>query len=224
MVSVLNFKRFMGYKVDPQDAKKSVGVLTITKNPPGSNIISIPKDTVFSTPTKTFQSIEDANISESNTFIPLAVQSVLSGASENIPAGQLWSSGIAGITIENSQPFSGGEDAVIESSSWKVFGDVRDESELQKSLDAAIIGVKTKLSLPDLIDNVAVDRAVYLLATFYFQNNTIQEKSVSVQGDDLSIETNHYYRERIFQAIQVEIDSLIAPYRNVLDFMPAVSQ
>lgn len=227
MVSVLGFKRFMGYTVESQPATPAIGVLTVTREDQSSvNVIPIPAQTIFSINTKSFETIEQAEINESQKFIPLSVRAVISGADGNIEAGQTWNTPIAGIVATNANAFSNGADAINESSSWKVFGEQRDEGELEQSLNTGIAGIKRKLALEnnELLDNPEVDRAVYLLSMFYFQNNNIQEKNISLgSGDDVKITNNSYYRGNVFKAVQKEIDNLIAPYRNVLAFMPSIN-
>ena len=99
-----------------------------------------------------------------------------------------------------------------------------DDSTLQSNLDLAQKNILTKLGGPaQLPDDPAVDRSVYLLAQFYTENTTTQEVKTIGDLDSFKKERTEYYRDRVFNAINREVDNLIRPFVDVLRFMPGGS-
>ena len=99
------------------------------------------------------------------------------------------------------------------------------DSLLQSNLDLAKKNVLTKLGNPaQLPDEPGVDRSVYLFAQYYTENWTTQEQRISFgsQKDAVSKVKTEYYRARVFEAINREVDNLIRPLVDVSKFMPEV--
>ena len=225
-ISILNFKKFAKIYVPPTEAKPSYGIVVFTKNPLGNNIVNVPKGTIVSTATGLrFVTQEVLELNQSETFQPIGVKSQATGANTNIPTGQTWSSPIAGADVTNPQPFSGGSDydPGVPSDAQTVDWIPPDEDVIQSCLDVASKNVLTKLGNPQALpDFPAIDRSVYLFAQFYVQNRNTQEVQTSFKGGDIEKSKTEYYRERVFQAINKEVDNLLRPYVDVSAFMPGV--
>ena len=177
-------------------------------------------------------------INESRRFIETVVLALSVGVSGNIPANTQWESPVntdilktfSEVNITNPSAFVGGVDSVLR----KVYPAQKmvewknpDDSLLQSNLDLATKNVLTKLGNPSqLPDEPAVDRSVYLFAQFYTENRTTQEIKTAFGGGENIFEVNktEYYRERVFNAINREIDNLLRPFVDVAKFMPEVSE
>ena len=96
-----------------------------------------------------------------------------------------------------------------------------DDSFLQANLDLAQKNVLTKLGDPaELPDEQAVDRSVYLFAQYYTQNTSTQETKTMGELGTFKKEKIEFYRDRVFRAINKEVDNLLLPFVDVAKFMP----
>ena len=235
MPDILNFKKFAGIFSPAVPAEAALGILTLTrKNPgqPGQAAIDIPSGTEFNTPQAVFASFEDASISQSADFLPLAVRARVPGAAGNIAAGQDWAGPIAAVNITNTAAFAGGSDAIAAvNAGAKSLTNRLNEAEdsvIQDCLNTAVAKIRTMLAigaddpLPD--DKPEIDRACYLLAQFFLENRQTQEKQTSLDLDTIKEQKTSYYRSQVFKAVNRECLNLIAPYRNSLAFMPDAPQ
>ena len=223
-VSLLAFKKFAKIYVPPTLASSSVGIIVLTKTNP-SSVIDVPVDTVFSTDQGIdFKNQEQFTISESELFKPIGVISTGQGQNQNIEANQTWATSLVGVTVTNPAPFTQGKDSDpgVPTSEHLVDWIPPSDDVLQANIDLATQNVRTKLAYAeddDLPDKPGVDRSVYLFAQFYSQNTTTQETITSFKGGDIEKTKKEYYRERVFRAINREVDNLLAPYINVEKFM-----
>ena len=227
MITLQNFKKMARIYVPPTPASGSAGIAVFTKNPPSNAVVTIPKDTLIHTASGiTFKTAEDLELNESETFQPVACVSTGQGSATNIPANQTWSVGLPNLDVTNPAPFSGGNDSDPGIPSPNHLTDWIPPSDdvLQANIDLAKKNVLTKLGNPaQLPDEPALDRAVVLFAQFYTQNISMQESISSFKGDNIERKKTEYYRERLFRAINREVDNLILPFVDVLKFMPEVS-
>ena len=94
-----------------------------------------------------------------------------------------------------------------------------DDTLLQANIDLAKKNVLTKLGDPaDLPDDPAIDRSVYLFAQFYTQNWNTQELVTTGDLGPFKKEKTEYYRERVWRAINMEVDNLLRPFIDVDKF------
>lgn len=221
MVSLQDFKVFANLPREAVPAKPSFGLLVINKaTGHEAEAFSIPSGSIFATLGMGFVTSEDFELSESARMIEIAVTARVAGQRGNILANQVWTSPIDNLTATNPAPFSLGADslrAVKTSIDWER----RPDSLIQSQLDIAIENIKTKLGgVPGLPDDPRVDRAVYLLAQFYMENRSTQETQTALNLEAMSKQKTAYYRERVYQAINREINNLLNPFIPVSKFMP----
>ena len=112
-ISLLNFKDYCNLRLSETPATRSSGIVTVRRTDVQSQtIIPIPINTVFSVSTgQSFENPERAELNESQSFIPLFLQSVATGTSQNIPATSDWNTPIAGISLSNTNAFTSGQAA-----------------------------------------------------------------------------------------------------------------
>ena len=238
-ISLEGFKIFASISRPPQPGETATGIIVITRKDPSSqSIISFPKNTLFRTTSGiAFVNSDPLEINESRVFIETAVLAVSVGVAGNVPANTQWESPVntdilktfSEVVITNPSAFVGGVDPV----SQKVYPAQKmvewknpDDSLLQSNLDLATKNVLTKLgNPPQLPDEPAVDRSVYLFAQFYTENRITQEMKISFGGGEniFGVKKTEYYRERVFNAINREIDNLLRPFVDVAIFMPEVA-
>lgn len=225
MPNLTGFKKFAKIYVPPTEARGSAGIVVLTKTSLNA-VIEVPANTIFSTDQGiSFKTTEPFTISESEAFKPIGVVSTGVGLSTNIPANQVWTTALAGVTVTNPADFSQGQDADpgVPSGDQLVDWIPPSDDVLQNNLDLAKKNVLTKLGNPkELPDDPAIDRSVYLFAQFYTQNTNTQEIKTGFQGDGISKEKTEYYRGRIFSAINVEVNNLLRPFIDVGKFMGVV--
>ena len=226
MVSLPEFKKFARIYQPASPGAVARGILVLTKDPPGNHIIQVPSGTNFhSSAGVSFTTSEDLEPNESETFQPIGVSALDVGQGGNLQANQTWSSSISGIVATNPVAFSGGEDPIAEISSPNQLVDWTppDDSILEKNLEAGQKIVLTKLGNPaQLPDDPRIDRSVYLFAQFFTQNTETQKLSTMGRLGDFSKEKVEQYGDRVFKAINREVDSLIGHAVDVAKFMRAV--
>ena len=225
-VTVEGFISFARVFRPGRPAAPALGILTIRPNAAQrTEPIPIAKGSVFSTTQLRFQSIEDAALSESAHFLPLAVQCQTPGAAGNLAAGASWSSNVAGVSAQNENAFAGGRDAT------EAVGDMSDayassletDSDLQGHLEVAKAQIRMRLGGPSALpDFPEVDRAIYLYAQWTRQQRTFQERQRSLgEAEDFHITETSYFRQEATQnALDREIASLLASHIDVEAFMP----
>lgn len=116
MVSVQDFRDYMGYFRDPEDAKGSIGLLLLTRTNPTGTVVPIPSDLIYMASGQSFnQANRDVTeINESQLFVEISVQARHAGPSGNIDADQVWTTNQnVNFTATNPNPFSKGQDAKL---------------------------------------------------------------------------------------------------------------
>ena len=144
----------------------------------------------------------------------------------NIPANQTWSVGLPNLDVTNPAPFSGGNDSDPGIPSPNHLTDWIPPSDdvLQANIDLAKKNVLTKLGNPaQLPMSLLLIGLWFSLLNFILKIFSMQESISSFKGDNIERKKTEYYRERLFRAINREVDNLILPFVDVLKFMPEVS-
>lgn len=223
MVSLQNFKIFANLPREAEPAKPAYGLLVITKATGHENeAFSIPSGSIFATLGMGFVTTENHEFSESSSMIEIAVQARAPGPRGNILANQVWTSPIDDLNATNPAPFSSGANA-LPAVKTDIDWERRPDSLIQSQLDIAVQNIKTILgNVPNLPDDPRVDRSVYLLAQFYIENRSTQESVTDMDLQQTKKQKTSYYRSRVFEAIQKEIQNLLNPFIDVSKFMPEV--
>ena len=230
-ISLLNFKDYCNLRLSETPATRSGGVVTVRRTDVQSQtIIPIPIHTVFSVSTgQSFQNLEIAELNQSQSFIPLFLQSVATGTSQNIPATSEWNTPIAGITLSNSDNFTGGQDAVHDSNLIGIVNSFNVPSDfiLQLMLDQSqkicmgIIGNPSQTP-----DTPTFQAGVYFLGRYYLETRSktgvqiengilaeiLQERKV-VQGIE---------DKKVHEGVLRILTGMLTADRNPKAFMPEV--
>ena len=231
-ISIFDFKEFARISSDASPGAVADGVVVFTKNPPNDDVLNFSTgDLIVTQRAYQFKLVEDLEINESQTSRSVAVQSVNPGSIYNLQANTPWRpfvNGLSrGITITNPTAFTLGiaPTPEIKSNDIAVEWCPPPDSVIQDCLDLAKQNVLTKLGETTLMESPAIKRAVYMIALFYVQNRNTQEIKTGFHIDDNSLtkDKTEYYRERVFKAINKEVDNILRPYVNVLKFMPGGS-
>ena len=224
-INLESFKQYAGIPIKAVSAVKAVGVLTVTKDVANA-VISIPKGTAFNTSTQSFEATEDFTISESAQFLPVTVQAVQGGVAGNIPAGETWSTALAGVQVSNAGPFILGADAVKASQDKGSLTNklnISPDAVLQRFLDSAIEIIRDLLGLMDsesLPDKPRVEQAIFLLCLYFSENKSVQEKVSTLDLNDIKETKTSYFRSRLNAAIYRQVNNLICKYRKHSRFIP----
>ena len=111
MVSLYEFKKFARIPTPGIPAMPSTGIVVFTKNPPSSAVVRIPEMTRIYTATGfEFVTVGNAEINESQAFLPVPAQSAGTGKNQDIESNQTWSVGLPNLVVTNPSPFTGGLD------------------------------------------------------------------------------------------------------------------
>ena len=229
--SLLKFKDYCSMPIKAQDGQKSRGIVTVRRSDILSqNIIPIPVNTIFSVTTgQSFKSLEFAELNESQTFIPLLLESLGPGVGQNIPATSEWNTPIAGISLVNAQAFSGGQDMVLESNIKGYMSNrLRPQSDFVLNLvlsqaQKICLGIAGLSSAPD---TPTFESAVYFLARYYLETRTKK------QVQDSQDVTNSIWEEKnvnqgiedtkVHKGVMRVLTGMLTADREVTAFMPEV--
>lgn len=219
MISIDDFRRFLGFSTRDTPGQKAVGILKVSRADQSStNIINIPAQEWSAQGTgKTFDSTESRIINQSQKHIEIGIQARLVGASYNLAAGQNW--GIMdGILVTNENPISGGKDVIKGQAG--MFPDNADlgpaDSRLQACIDLGkdfarrIIGLKPTEDLDET--NILIRECVFLIGMFRLQQNTSQGYSVPIpSGQPVSKQSEVYFRHQIYQPLIRQCQGILSP-------------
>ena len=225
-ISLEKFKEFASLPTSEIPAVSAKGLLVITKKPSAQNrAFTIPKDFVFVSAGMGYYTSEQFEFSESSRMIEIAVQArVPGGGTRNRPANSQWNTEpLSDLVASNPNAFTEGADRVQPNARGHIDWNKKSVALCQSQMDIAQKNILTKLGNPDqLPDDPRVDRAVYLLAQFYIENRQTQETQTKFDLGSAGKTKTTYYRERIFQAINREIDNILNPLIDVSKFMAPV--
>ena len=191
-ISLQKFKDYAEIYQSAQPGTKSQGIVTVNRiDTQSQTIIPIPINTIFSAATgQSFKSQLQAELNQSQSFIPLALQSLGPGAEQNIPANSVWNTPIAGITLSNAQAFSGGKDPVPElNKEGYAINKFNIPSDFVLNLILAqaqkiCLGITGLSSAPD---TPPFETAVYFLGRYYLETRTKQQSQSDFEISNLLI-------------------------------------
>ena len=225
------FKDYCNMPVDAQPGALSTGIVTVRRaDIQTQNIIPIPIDTVFSVATgQSFKNPEMGELNQSQTFIPLLLQSSAVGFDKNIPAGSEWNTPIAGITLENSTVFSGGADPIEQSNTKSVLNQVFQPSDfvlrltLNQSISVCmgIIGSPTEIPTTETFKGGVFFYGRYLVETRSKVGR--QTGSDITQGVFDEKEVNPGIEDsKVHEGVMRILTGMLTPDRAVTAFLPEV--
>ena len=228
MITIEDFKKFMGWSKAAEDAKKSVGLVILArKNPdpnPG-NLVNIPLNLIYFADGQSFQQpINSAirQINESQNMVEVPLQARHAGVAGNIPANQNWQADqTVGFSVTNPNPFSLGADAVPQRLGlYPSSGDFQqrmDDTRVQEALDTGRLiikdmgPIKSDVTDETLFGNVLIKQATYLVAMYYLENNQVQESSGPTYNlNQTGNQSRRMFKDRTFLPLMQQVDSLIS--------------
>ena len=230
-ISLLEFKDYCSIPIQAKAGTRSSGIVSVSRlNVLSQVIITIPLNTVFSVSTgQSFQNPEVGELNESQTFIPLLLQSTTAGADQNIPARSMWNTPISGIMLHNTSPFSGGQDDIPESNIKSFIlnrFNIPSDFILQLMLDQSQSKCMDIIGKPAQIpDTVSFRSGVYFLGRYYLETRSkigfetengvasdiLQERKV-IQGIE----------DKVHEGVMRVLTGMLTADRNPKAFMPEV--
>ena len=94
---------------------------------------------------------------------------------------------------------------------------------IAKAIITDMLGFTQEEAIPE-VDRVT--ESIYLLALFYIQNRSTQERKYTLNlspGEGPTGEQTRYYRANIFKPLLRQITGMISPYRKHSKFIPEVT-
>lgn len=220
MITIKDFSDFLGLGREKTPGMKASGILVVTKTVSLDRVLNIPKSTRFDSESGyKYFTTEDNTISESATFLPVAVVSQSPGQAYNIPANQVWTSPqIGGVSVANPQAFTGGQDSLPEIKGiypQRQKGIGPSDNQLQRCIDVAVAVIRGMIGLSPKDDfpytDSRVREAVFLLALYRLENNQIQETRFQKPSlHATSPEESRYFRANVYKPLMGQVSGLIS--------------
>ena len=224
MISLDDFKKFLGWSRPAEDAKKAVGLVVATRSTPVGSLVLIPSNLVFYAGGQSF--IQPLNqrtvINESQNMVEVPLQARRAGSAGNIEANQNWQvDQSVDFTVTNPNAFSQGAEAVPQRLGlYPSSGDFQqrmDDTRVQEALDTGKLIVKDlgpiKSDVTDevLFNNVLIKQAVYLISMYWLENNQVQESSGPAYNlNQTGNQSRRMFKDRTFLPLMQQVDSLIS--------------
>ena len=225
MVTIENFKKFLGYSYIPQpalQAEKARGTLTLNRKSGITGIIPIPQiNLTFFNSGNFYRSASPDNpteIGESQTFVPFVIESVEMGSEQNISqTNQSFfvnaTSDFVGpinFTAINESAITGGQDATKEIIGNKAFVIPEPDDRLQSCLNIGRQIVKAKIggevTDTQIDENEVLTECVFLAGAYRLKNTTTEDHIVSLGTE---FENRQSFRDRMFAGVFSQIESMI---------------
>ena len=229
-ISINTFKDYCSFPVVASNGLPSRGLVSVRRvNLQSQNIIPIPVNTVFSVSTgQSFKNLERAELNQSQAFIPLVLTSVNIGRLQNIPANSQWNTPVAGIALLNTQPFSGGVDAVAESNTTGFILDRLNQpsdSVLQLVLDQSTKVCLGMAGLSSPPNTMTFEASVYFLGRYYLETRSKTQKQDTqdfATGWEEKLVNPGIEDKKVHEGVMRVLTGMLTPDRRVTDFMPEV--
>ena len=99
---------------------------------------------------------------------------------------------------------------------------------LQLCLDSSTDTIKDMLGLmdsEDLPDAPRIDRAVYLLAKYFYESRNFQETTDTLDfGELIKSQKVSYFRSQVYPALMRQLVGMISKYRKHARFIPTIDE
>lgn len=231
-MDLVKFKEYIGYSIKASNGTSSQGIATVRRvDTQSQNIITIPANTIFSVFTgQSFQNPDNLEINESQTFVPIFLQSTVIGANQNIPSGSVWNTPIAGISLENTADFVGGSDNRPEDVNVSsVLSQIQKapDSVLQLVLDQSQPICMNIIGNPSSVPTTKTfEGGVFFLARYFLENRTKEKITLSsdmTEGVFKEDSVNYgIQNKKVHEGIMRILTGMLTPDRIVTAFMPEV--
>ena len=225
MITIDEFKAFLGYKREGTPASPSTGTLTLTRKSGKTGDIFVFGNVVFRSSGQSFipASIHSptqnaiATIDDGVNFITLNVKADKTGPSGNIEANQTWiANRDVDYEISNDNAFTGGTDEVPDKPGIYQFNGTTDElfddDRLQACLNTGMAVVLALMGVDDDdFENQLLKEAVFLIAMYRMENNTSQD--ISYQNSPPGIQapnTTKRFKDHVYGPLLLQVEHLIS--------------
>jgi len=220
MISVEDFKRFLGFSLPADSGSPSFGILQFQKTL-ATATITIKAGAMFSTDKGLAFIIPDGpwELSESRPIsdpLPIGAESRLPGIKYNISANQNWKGPFDSFSVSNPNDFTQGRDPLPataglypESSAPRP-----PDSRLQSCLDVGTAFIRSMLGLKSGEDldqtNSLIKEAIYLVGSFRLSNTQFQTLEYPVPSQNsLNAQVTAMYRDRSYAPLLNEVKNLL---------------
>ena len=225
MITLDEFKSFLGYFRKGTPASPSQGILTLTRKSGITGDIFVFGNVVFRASGKSF--IPSINLQTKNSiatiadgvnFITLDVKAENPGTASNLPANQTWIANIdVDYNITNDDSFSGGVDEVEDKPGIYQWNGTAQENlvaddRLQACLNTGQAVVMELMGVDDEdFDHQLLKEAVFLIAMYRMENNTSQD--ISYQGSPPGVQapnTTKRFKDHVYEPLLLQVEHLIS--------------
>lgn len=228
MLSISEFKSFMGYSTGGSEGSPAYGILVITKaDSSDQSSYDFPADGQWSPSGSglNFYNPDRWTLSESARHIEIGVQSKTRSSRYNIEANLQWPPQ-QGIVITNPAAFTQGADPTPASPGLypglKSPPDVRLQSAIDtgKGICSNMMGLKEGDDFPD--DDPLVKEAVFLLGAYKLQNTHFQQLVAPVSSASPTAPmTTVLFRDRTFKPLMNQVFQLLS---HRIDFSRLINE
>ena len=189
MITIDNFKQFLGWGRPEEEAKPAIGLVILTRSSPTGTVIPILDSLVFYGGGQSFVQAnrETMEINESQTMVEIPLIARNAGLAGNIPASQIWNvDQSVSFAVSNPNAFSQGAEALPARPGLFPASDTGqgyDDERVQEALDIGkavvkqIGPIKSDVTDETLFANVLIKQAVYLVSMYALENNQVQEST-----------------------------------------------
>ena len=216
MITIENFKKYLGYAEADIPAVKARGTLTLNRKPGVTGIIPIPSNLIFLSPLgndyKSATLDNPIEINESQDFVPYFIESRFYQGAKGNYAGTnspFQINQTVDFTATNAGPISGGKDYIPGALGLLNFEQLAfTDDRLQDALDIGteIVKQMSGNSDNDLTDNILIREAIYLVAMYRLQNNNTNETSANIE----IMTATRFFRDRTFAPLMRQVENLIS--------------
>ena len=223
VITIQEFSTFLGLGQEKISPVASIGLLVVTKGHSLNNqSLTIPKGSIFATSETAlrFATTEENTISESASFLPVAVRCRTLGSIGNLPPNQTWTSlQINSVTATNPQAFSQGSDGQEEKAGYfpqRQRNKGPSDAQLQLSLDTAHAIIKSLLCQPEDTPfepetDPRLKQAIFISALWFLENNVMQTLETSRPAlHAVSPTERRIFKDRVYRPVLMICGHLIS--------------
>lgn len=225
MITLDEFKAFLGYRRPGTPASPATGTLTLTRKSGITGDVFVFGNVVFRASGQSFipASVMSptqnpvAKIRDGINFITLNVKADQTGPSGNIEASQTWITNLdVDYEVSNDNAFIGGADEVADKPGIYQFNGTTEElvadDRLQACLNTGQAAVMALMGVDDEdFDHQLLKEAVFLIAMYRLENNTSQD--IAYQNSPPGVQapnTQKRFKDHVYGPLLLQVEHLIS--------------
>ena len=222
MITIEDFKNFLGYAKAEVEATPAIGTLTLRRKQGVVGVIPVPANIIFEYNGVfyiSFSSDNPSGFTSSQNFIPFAIKAQNPGVSGNVEATDqtFTPSETVNFTATNQSPIAGGADKVegrdgLYPDDLTAISHGQSDSRLQECINTAQSAVLERMGVDqDDFNHPCLKQAVYLLAMFMLENNTSQDIQFYAPYQHQPIaNVNKRFKDFVYEPLNQQVENLIS--------------